>query len=274
MATFFGEIVPSFSRAVDDDDDEEESPHVATTNVRWSPLVRAELLQIPDGKLPCQTLIVAVGPAAAGFAQAFILNDDYYIVGAIFSGMEETDVNTFDQKSPTDKTCYIYRSTQIPDAFLCLCKTDVSAEQSYSFTEQLFSCINIESKYFYMSILCSCMTSEYKCDVPVSDMNPPFLRALKTTQFVGVPPCKYLEQPNLVSGLPAQLLTYAQIKEVKAVLYICYTETIYLDSASMKIFKPLLETTPIRDLIQVNPKGDEVINHLVDMYSLKNTMYL
>ncbi|XP_045197531.2 proteasome assembly chaperone 1-like [Mercenaria mercenaria] len=274
MATFFGEVVPTFSRAVDDDEDELESPIISTTNVRWSPVVRAELLKKPDGKLPCQILIIAIGPAAAGFVQAYVLHEDYYIVGALFSGLEETDINTFDQMSPSDKTCYIYRSRSIPDAFLCLCKTDVTPEQSYSFTEQLFSCISTESSHFYMSILCSCMTSEYKSDIPVSDMNPPFLRSLKTTKFPGTPLGPYLEQPNLVSGLPAQLLTYAQMMDVKAVLYICYTDSIYPDSSSMKIFYPLLQSTPIRDLIQENPKAEEVLKKIVELYSVKNTMYL
>jgi len=72
-----------------------------------------------------------------GFAQSYLLSDDFYIVGALFSGMSESDVNTFDQKSPSDKTCYIYRSRSNQKAFLCMCKTDVSNEQSYSWTEQV-----------------------------------------------------------------------------------------------------------------------------------------
>jgi hypothetical protein len=36
------------------------------TNIRWSPVVRAEVLKKPDGKLPCQSLIIAIGPAASG----------------------------------------------------------------------------------------------------------------------------------------------------------------------------------------------------------------
>lgn len=274
MATFFGEIVPSFSRAVDEDEDELDSPTISTTNIRWSPLVHAELLKTPDNKLPCETLIVAVGPAASGFAQAYILHEGYYIIGAIFSGMEERDVNTFDQMSPSDKTCYIYRNRLIPNAYLCLCKTDVTPEQSYSFTEQLFSCLSTDSPYFYMSILCTCMTSEYKSEVPVSEMNPPFLRSLKTTKFPGTPICPYLEQPNLLSGLPAQLLTYAQMIDIKAVLYICYTDSIYLDFTTIKIFHPLLTSTPIKDLIQENPNAEETLNKIVELYSVKNTMYL
>ena len=37
-----------------------------SSRIRWSPLIRSELLKTPDGKLPCQIMIVAVGAAAAG----------------------------------------------------------------------------------------------------------------------------------------------------------------------------------------------------------------
>ena len=38
-----------------------------SSRIRWSPLIRAELLKTPDNKLPCQIMIVAVGAAAAGW---------------------------------------------------------------------------------------------------------------------------------------------------------------------------------------------------------------
>ena len=74
---------------------------------------------------------------------------------------------------------------------------------------QLFATIDTSNKHFYMSVLCTYMTSEYRSELPVSDMNPPFLRALKTSKFPGTPLCPYLEQPNLVSGLPAQCKWWA-----------------------------------------------------------------
>lgn len=54
-----------------------------------------------------------------------------------------------------------------------------------------------------ISILCSCSVSEYKSDIAILDMQPPFLRALKTEKFTETPLCAYLEQPNVIAGLPA-----------------------------------------------------------------------
>ena len=55
-----------------------------------------------------------------------------------------------------------------------------------------------------MSILCSAHTSEYKAETPISEMQPPFLRALRSTKYQGTPLAPYVAQPNIVTGLPAQ----------------------------------------------------------------------
>jgi len=65
-------------------------------------------------------------------------------------------------------------------------------------------CDGIDLSMCYISILCTMISAEFKSDTPVSEMSMPFLRSLKTTRFTGTPLCPYLEQPNVVTGLPAQ----------------------------------------------------------------------
>lgn len=67
---------------------------------------------------------------------------------------------------------------------------------------QLMSSLSIKDAH--VLVLSSAFTSEYKSEIPTSDMNPPFMRALKTVQFLGTPLAPYLEQPNVATGLPAQ----------------------------------------------------------------------
>ena len=88
----------------------------------------------------------------SGFVQAYIITDDFYVVGALFSGMNEDDFNTFEQNSPSDKTCYIYRSKRVPEMFLCLCKIDVDPEQAYSWTDQV-NFRKIENREFSLVFL-------------------------------------------------------------------------------------------------------------------------
>ena len=48
-------------------------------------------------------------------------------------------------------------------------------------------------------------------------------------------------------------MTYCQIHAIRAVLYQCYTNARKLmDVATMKAFMPVLESTPVRDIIKVS----------------------
>ncbi|XP_021359417.1 proteasome assembly chaperone 1-like [Mizuhopecten yessoensis] len=273
MATFFGEILPVSSRAVDDDDDDDDlEPLDCDLWMRWSEKAQADMKTSDDGTLQCHTLVVAIGPAATGFARVYILHEEFDLIGGIFGGIKEHDFNTFQQTSPTDKTCYLYRSTQNPLIMVCQCNVDISPEQSYSFVTKLFAGINLNTTY--ISILCTCSTSEYKSDIPILDMQPPFLRALKSAKFAGTPLCPYVEQPNVIAGLPAQLLSSCQIHGHRAVLYCCYTDTIYLTSAMMKTYIPLLNSTPIKDVIQKNPHAEKELKKIVALHTSHNTLYL
>ena len=51
-------------------------------------------------------------------------------------------------------------------------------------------------------------------------------------------------------------MTYCQIHAIRAVLYQCYTNARKLmDVATMKAFMPVLESTPVRDIIKVSVWG-------------------
>lgn len=46
-------------------------------------------------------------------------------------------------------------------------------------------------------------------------------------------------------------LSYCQVNKVIAVLYACYTDSIQVDSATMRCFLPLIQSTPIKDIVEV-----------------------
>ena len=69
--------------------------------------------------------------------QAYIIQEGFEVIGALFSGMNERDINTLTQMSPTDKSCYIYRSRTVPQVLVCLCNAEVEPEQSYSWVNQV-----------------------------------------------------------------------------------------------------------------------------------------
>lgn len=63
---------------------------------------------------------------------------------------------------------------------------------------------NIDLSEAYIAVMTTCSTANYSSEVPTSDLETPFLRALKTPKFVATPVCKIIEQPNMMTGLAAQ----------------------------------------------------------------------
>ena len=47
------------------------------------------------------------------------------------------------------------------------------------------------------------------------------------------------------------VLTYCHIHKIRAVLYVCYTDSIHLDFATLKTFQPLIQATPINVMHEV-----------------------
>lgn len=47
------------------------------------------------------------------------------------------------------------------------------------------------------------------------------------------------------------VLTYCHIHKLNAVLYMCYTDSIHLDFATLKTFQPLIESTPVKYMREV-----------------------
>lgn len=177
-------------------------------------------------------------------------------IGVICTGLKSNDINSMSQNAATDKTCYIYRLTSRPEVIVALCNTDVSPEQSYSWTHNLMDKMNVTN--VYAAILCTNPVADYKSQLPPGDVPTPFLRALKTTKFRGTPTCPYLEQPNMITGLPAQIMSYCEVFKIAAVMYVCYTDSKKVDKQTISMYKDVLSSTPLKDVALEKPNEDEI----------------
>ncbi|XP_002733652.1 proteasome assembly chaperone 1-like [Saccoglossus kowalevskii] len=272
MATFFGEIVTFPSRAVDeeeDDDDVDQVTAICQPVLRWCPEIRLEISKSPDKTISCKTLIVAVGPVATGFIESYVLSKDDDTLGVVVSGMKQTDGNSFSQTMHTDKSCFIYRLRQHRDIVVCQCNSKVSAEQAFIWTQQVFSNIKQSSQVI---ILSSLQVTEYKSHS--RNHTTPFLNCLCSSTLKTKPVCPYLSQPNTVADLPAAILNYCQVYGIAAVLYVTYSDTAYLEVASMKSFLPLLDVQPLKDIVKINSNIDFTLKKLVELNTSQNPLYL
>lgn len=66
---------------------------------------------------------------------------------------------------------------------------------------QVFDCV--QHRELNVTVLSDSSVAEYKTADYLSCSSAPFLRSLHTGAFSGRPVCQTLEQPNIVTGLPA-----------------------------------------------------------------------
>ncbi|KAG8535627.1 hypothetical protein GDO81_028128, partial [Engystomops pustulosus] len=132
MATFFGEVVSVFSRAVEDDEEEEEDDEEALdeedkeirrelakkreVTLTWSCDTSAALENSPDRTLPCSSLILAVGDNASGFLSAYILSSGSWEVAGYIRLWNERchDPAPRGDAASTPSSCVFYRSVTDP----------------------------------------------------------------------------------------------------------------------------------------------------------------
>ncbi|KAJ8347739.1 hypothetical protein SKAU_G00263280 [Synaphobranchus kaupii] len=270
MATFFGEVVSVYSRAVQEDeedldDENEEDQQIRIeieqkreVHVNWCPELTQSITNSPDRTLQCSDFVIAVGPNAAGFLSAYVLNSGNWVaVGSVSLWNERT------KDSSKQPGCVIYRQSDCPKVLICQCNSYIAEDQLFRWTEKVFACI--QQRGLNVMVLSDCSMADYKTPDSLFSSGAPFLRALKSSQYGSQPVCLLLEQPNIVTGLAAAVLSHCQVQRIPAILYQCYSDVINPDSVTMETYKPALtclsklskldtclSTEILRKLVQVN----------------------
>ncbi|KAI4884876.1 hypothetical protein NFI96_028051 [Prochilodus magdalenae] len=252
MATFFGEVLSVYSRAVEEDelddleDENEEDAEIRReieekreVHVRWCPEVSKAVES--SEHLQCSNLVIAVGPSAAGFVSAYVLRpEDWTQVGWVSLWNERSRGSSRPDTAPQpgEPGCVIYRQNSCPSVLVCPCTSYIAEDQLFQWAEKVLG--SMQRRGLSVTVLSDALLTEYKTPDYLSGGGAPFLRALKTSAYASTLPCPVLEQPNIVAGLPAAVLSHCQVQRIPAVLFQCFTDVIHPDSVTMETYKPAL----------------------------------
>ncbi|XP_030060805.1 proteasome assembly chaperone 1 [Microcaecilia unicolor] len=287
MATFFGEVLPVFSRAVDDDDDEEleeenedleirkEIEKKREVHLHWRSDISAVLDRYPGKRLPCTHFILAVGENATGFLSSFVLSSGSWEVAGDIKlwneiCRESTSSNVLHSSAAS---CVFYQLTSCPTVILCQCHCYVAEDQQFHWPEKVFS--SIQQSGLTVTILSTCPVTFYKTPESTYTLRSPFLRALKTKEFKeDMTLCPLMEPPNIVDGFPAAVLSYCQVWKIPAVLYQCYTDLLKLDPVTMEAFRPLLLSQSLRNVVVDSSKSTEAMKKLMKTTEIQSNLYI
>jgi hypothetical protein len=191
-------------------------------------------------RLPIKTLLIAFGNAAVLFFHSYLLEKSHPLVATLL--LPELSLRNMSAKSTfRDPVCNIYQFDS-EQTFLVLCQYDVSAERANAWTTVLFQHIHAEQVYIFGSIFETQLR-----DVLGSKLIPPFLRKLETdAQRIKISKdqlaiCPYLESPTMIDKAPAAVLTYCQLRNIPATLYLSLEECHQLSSETLSAFETVLK---------------------------------
>lgn len=234
MATFFGEVVFPKSRAFWDEEDEygpaESSMKEPEYFVRW----------LKDKPSAIDTLIVIEGEMLIDFSKECLCQNS-----------EET---CFVEDDKQKKACTIYQINE--EVYACIVSPKFNVKYSGMLVNKMRDIIS--SVKNTICVTCRHMSQFKSKSLPTV---PSFLRMLFTKNGQSI--CKLkeplLERPNIVYGVTAGVLSYAEFVELPAVLYVLYTDCLALDSLSAEPLLKLFSTVNCK-LHKVTFTGKDFFN--------------
>ncbi|KAM9728992.1 proteasome assembly chaperone 1 [Menidia menidia] len=279
MATFFGEVLSVYSRAVEEDDEDieedEEDEQIRReleekreVQLQWSPEISQSLSS--GNKLQCSEFIIGVGHNASSFLSAYVLaSAGWAAVGRASAWNERSRAVT--GQSGEDSACVFHRHKDTPSVLICTVTGHIAEDQQFQWTQKVLD--SLQQRQLTVTVLADGSVADYKTADYLSGGAAPFLRCLRSGAFSPQPACPPLEQPNILTGLPAAVLNHCQVHRIAAVVYQCYSDVIGPDSVTMETYKPALSKLAKSIQLDTSLKTD-VLRKLVRTTEIQSNLYI
>lgn len=233
MATFFGEVVELSSRAVPDEGEEDSSSFKAVT----LDYIQPEFDDSVKENSGNEVVFFIIGNVASAFCKSYLLTDDFKKVAEIKA--------RFLGNAESENLGQIFRSINQGCVTICEIRENINEEYYFRLAQTVcnmcFSTVVGGNCTVRSIILTSRHTSVYKHSVE-NVLEGPFIRCLATSQYLTSYPtlnASYLLSPNIITGVPAALMTSLEVAQKKAILYVCYSYS--FDSCAAKSFEKILD---------------------------------
>ncbi|CAG2060151.1 unnamed protein product [Timema podura] len=239
MSTFFGEIVQRPSRAFWDEEDESSDDDSNLNKSLGSNELTMKWKNEENQKTYSAELFLLVnGYVAEEYVKRVILNKD--AVANIYETQPKEKFNRTSQSKLDAEVAQLYFLDS--NVLLCTCKTTFDVTKSSQLIEQISPFMR-EAKHVIIMTSHSAGSHfhEDRSELPLS-----FLKQLQTDNYLGAKLYGHLEQPNTVTGVPAQALSWCQVFKVPAVAYILYTDCEQVDSITTEPLRQLVSKLPVK----------------------------
>ncbi|XP_011298601.1 uncharacterized protein PSMG1 [Fopius arisanus] len=210
MSELFAEVVHPSSRAFWNEEDESEIEDNVSFTVDWTESSPEKI----------KTLIIAETSFIKDFVDKCVLQDHKSICSIKYSGSKESSK--------------IYQLSN--DSFLCLVDPQVNLTAAGDFIESISPILSKSENI--IAITCN-HVSQLKCGENTPEFS--FMRSLSTRAAPEGQKKLFplLSQPNIVAGVAAGALSYAETTSLPGTLAILYLEGFELDSESVEPLQAL-----------------------------------
>ncbi|ORX79569.1 hypothetical protein BCR32DRAFT_328081 [Anaeromyces robustus] len=198
---------------LDDIPEEFKQPYIV-----WSSDIQNKLQEVLD----VSNIIFGLKQAGASYVNARFPNKK--IIGTLILPEANLFKNCLNIENPFNKLCNIYFVNEKKPTLIVLCNYNISQERAYAWSRYLLSNVKTQKIIIYDTLDATEIKTDISCDgLP----HPPYIRKLTTSNFESNDDIKILETPNFVQGCSASIMSWCEINNVKAVLYLSLNENIY-----------------------------------------------
>lgn len=208
MATYFGEILPEVTRAYDEEEDWDEEASQDDESERLT--VKWETVGITSVRQ--RFLVIADGEPITDFVGRCLVPGVAQEVGRLMDG--ETTIATFREAS-----C---------DVMICSVKPGIRLECLYEFSEKVVDLLDKSLQPEVTVLTCQPLSLHLHNN---SGSSAVLVRTLHTSSLSRGLPTPHLEQPNVLSGIPATVLTLCEMRDIPAVALVTFLHPLEVDSS-------------------------------------------
>ncbi|XP_046403245.1 proteasome assembly chaperone 1-like [Ischnura elegans] len=241
MASYFGEVLETSSRAYDGDSDDDTELNDALKRdyeISWITGDRPQDVQL---------FLIAVGKCCCAYSALLRQKSSPELIAKIVQVRPEDAKEETTSRFRKEEPSCIYRLKG--GILLCEVSPDVQVIHANRFTSKIHELLLASKEVILLTSLTSNRYASWKA------LSPPFIKALPNSTHtirkkeVLAP---LLEAPNIVTGVAASVHIFCEIKKISGCLYICYTPKEDIDSAIFSSIQKLF--------IQVQSIKSSVVN--------------
>jgi len=221
-------------------------------------------------------LIITTTNLAKTFVDVYVApqgTDDIEEIGHI---TEQEKLSEHESKNIEERlVAKLYR---ISDSVIHCSVEQIPADDLNNFTDVLFSSELLKaSENIRIAILSSDHVTNFQSAVDLNTVDVPLKRCLifSPNENRLTVPCQPLEQPNVIKGVSASVLTECKFKEIPCIVLVSYVDSLSPDSITLSGFMPLFKISEFSYIKKVpNDSSNERLKKLYNKPKKSESIFM